>query len=118
MPPSMHRASVDQAIFLLESDFPVVLMRRARNLANRHVVRIGQTQWVMPVGRSLVTGLATHCREFIGARFTLLKHVNFLWYIFSSRWKVVIREASNPPWAGRTGGYCLAAPLFAAAVLG
>jgi hypothetical protein len=114
----MHYDSVDQAIFLLESDFPVVDMRRARILANRHGVRIGQTQWVMPVGRSLVTSLGARCREFIGVRLTLLKHVNFLWYIYSSRGRVVIREASNPPWAGRTGGYCLAAPRFAAAVLG
>ena len=43
-------------------------------------------------------------QEIIDARLTLLIHVNFLWYIFSSRWRVVIREASNPPWAGRGGG--------------
>jgi hypothetical protein len=57
-------------------------------------------------------------QRFIDARLILLRHVNFLWYIFSSRWRVVIREASNPPWAGRRGGYCLAALRFAAAVLG
>jgi hypothetical protein len=56
-------------------------------------------------------------QKFIDARLSLFRHVNFLWYIFSSRWRVVIREASNPPWAGRRGGYCLAAPRFAAAVL-
>ena len=57
-------------------------------------------------------------QKFFEARLSLLKHVDFLWYIFSSRWRVVIREASNPPWAGRRGGYCLAAPRIAAAVLG
>jgi hypothetical protein len=73
MPPSMHCASVEQAVFLLESDFPVVVMRRARALANRHVVRIAQTKWVMPVGRSLVTSLAARCREFIGVRLAFVK---------------------------------------------
>jgi hypothetical protein len=116
--PLMHCYSAVHANFLLGAAFPVVDITRERALANRHVVQIGQTQWVMPVGRSLVTSLAAHYREFIGVRLTLLKHVNFLWYIFSSRWKVVIREASNPPWAGRRGGIRQAAPRFAAAVLG
>jgi hypothetical protein len=37
---------------------PDVVMTGARVLANRHVVRIGKTEWVVPVGRSFLIDLA------------------------------------------------------------
>ena len=106
--PSMHHALAQWAMFVLNTASP----RRGREESTgsgESTCRANQKQRMCYadgpfVCVQLCRGVEFVAQEVIDARLTFLKHVNFLWYILSSRWRVVIREASNPPWAGRRGG--------------